>query len=273
MQRLLFVVSMLISGCAANPYTEFYRANLDGPKVPGYIEPTGALQIYTSSDFGKDRLALMQRGFIQVGVSSFNANAAKVGDAQLREQAKNVGAQLVLVASNYTGTVSGARPLVLPTVNTSYTTGNATAYGAGGPVNVYGNATTTTYGTQTTMIPYTIQRSDFTALYFIKQQARLGIFPAKIDEETRRRRESNIGVLAQVIVDGSPAYLADILPGDLIVRIGSDPVQSPENFMELVNKYQGQAVTIGLERGDRGMEKQVQIRDYGNLPLARGPKH
>jgi hypothetical protein len=53
--------------------------------------------------------------------------------------------------------------LTLPNTSTSVTNGSATVSGAGGFAKLNGSATTTTYGTQTVMMPYNIQRADFSA--------------------------------------------------------------------------------------------------------------
>lgn len=168
MTRLTAVLAvLLISGCA-NPYSQFYKGMLDARVRPGYIAPTEELKIYSTNDFQRDAKALTRRGYVAIGESSFNAGTGSVSEAQPREHPQKVGAHLVLVASKFTHSVSGAMPLTLPNTTTSYTTGSATAYGRGGPVTAYGSGTTTTYGTQTTYIPYTVDRADFNAVFFAK---------------------------------------------------------------------------------------------------------
>jgi S1-C subfamily serine protease len=38
-----------------------------------------------------------------------------------------------------------------------------------------------------------------------------------------------------MIVDGSPAFDADILPGDVLLKVESEKVQSVEQYMQLLN--------------------------------------
>jgi hypothetical protein len=156
--------ALLFAGCAANPYAEFYKGNPDGRTVENYIAPTTPLEVWSTNNFDRDVAALEKRGYVPIGSSDFNAASNKVSEDQLRKQAESLGAAAVLVSSHYTHTVSGAMPLTLPNTTTSYTNGNAMVTGSGGIANVYGSATTTTYGTQTVMMPYNIQRSDFTAV-------------------------------------------------------------------------------------------------------------
>src|SRR6202043_3245767 len=113
--------------------------------------------------------------------------------------------------------ITGAVPLMLPQTSTSYTSGSATAYGAGEPVTAYGNATTTTYGTQTTMMPYSVARSDFGAVYFVKTRQRAGIITLPLDDAAHKRLGTNSGILVRLVVDGTPAFNADVFPGDVLL--------------------------------------------------------
>jgi len=254
---LLFVA--VLAGCA-NPYAKFYHGLENGQSIPGYISPTQPLQIYSSNDFSKDIQGLQAKGFVVIGSAAFQGASNQDTERPLREQAAKVGAQVVLVSSKYSHTVSGAIPITTPTTSMAYTSGTATAYGSGGVVNAYGNSTTTMYGQQTSMVPYSIDRSEFGAVFMAKVKGRLGVIVTPLDDATRKRLETNQGVLVRIVVEGSPAYLADVLPGDVILQIGSDTVQSPEYFTKtLLVKYQGQATTLKLDRNGKSVEKNVTL--------------
>jgi len=251
------LASCLLGGCAANPYTKFYRGNSDGRTVENYIPPTAPLQVYSTNDFGRDVAALEKSGLSPIGSSNFNAPARRVSDRQLHEQADKVGAAAVLVASRYTNTESGAMPLMVPNTSTSVTNGSATAYGPGGVANVYGSATTTTYGSQMMMLPYSIQRNDFTAVYFVKRRAHLGVFYGVIDAATRSRLQTNAGVLISVVADGSPATRADVLPGDIILTIDGERVDGQEPFNAQIKERLGREVVLGIDRNGTHLEKRL----------------
>jgi membrane-associated protease RseP (regulator of RpoE activity) len=68
--------------------------------------------------------------------------------------------------------------------------------------------------------------------------------------------------LARLIVDGSPAFNADIFPGDVLVAMGSEKVQSPDQYTQLLNKYEGQSVTFRLDRDGQVIEKTFRIVSY-----------
>lgn len=258
MRRLVFSLSLLLVACA-NPYSQFYRGIPDARVRPGYIATTEELKIYSTSDFERDRKALMQKGYMPVGDSFFNAGADTVTEAQLREQASKIGAHAVLVSSKFTHAVTDAIPLTLPNITTSYSSGIATAYGSGGSVTAYGSGTTTTYGTQTTYIPYTVNRSDFNAIYFVKVKPRIGFIAEPLNDEAKRMLQSNSGVRIAIVVEGSPAFEANVLPGDVLVSFGGETVRSIEHYQELLKALSGEAVEVVLNRDGRSLKLTLQV--------------
>jgi len=262
-KRVLLCTALIImlAGCA-NPYAQFYKGSLDARQRPDYQPVQGGLQIYGTDNFDRDSLALIRRGYVPVGQASFDAASNSVTEAQLREQAAKIGAHAVLVSSKYTHTISGVVPLELPQTSTSYSTGTATAYGPGGTVNANGSGITTTYGTETVMMPYSMARSDFGAVFFAKIRPRCGVFVNALDDETRKRLQTNSGVRVIAVVDGSPAFLADVLPGDVLLAMGNDTVQSPESYIKLLDKYEGQTILFRLDRDGKPLEKQIAILAY-----------
>lgn len=263
MRRLIVVGALVLSACA-NPYAQYYQGLQDARTMPSYEQAQGDIQIYGTDNFDRDVPLLIRRGYQPIGRASFNAASNKVTEAQLREQAQKIGAHVVLTSSRYTHTLSGAVPMTIPQTTTSYSSGTATAYGRGGVVNAYGSGTTTTYGSQTMMMPYSVARSDFAAVFFAKTRSRFGIQPVPVDDETRKRLQTNAGVKVSVVIEGTPAFQADVLPGDIILAVGGESVQSPEHFIRLLDKYEGRAVAFKIDREGKTLEKQIEI-----LPLKK----
>jgi hypothetical protein len=249
MRRTMIVTLAASIGLAAcvNPYTKFYDGKPDGHGIANYVPVTEPLQIYRSDDLKADIATLEKRGYMPFGRSSFNANPRKVDEDQLRDQAKKVGAVAVLVSSRYTNTETGALPLVLPNNSTTYVNGS------------YGSATATTYGSQTVMMPYSVRRDDFLAVYFVKVRPHLGVDYGVIDPATRNRLQTNAGALVSVVVDGTPAAAADILPGDIILSADGQRVDGVVQLSELLKTRLGQAVVFGIDRGGTRIEKTVTL--------------
>lgn len=259
MKRVAILFVLVITGCA-NPYAKFYQGAPDARVDPYYLPSNEELKIFSTDDLKRDTKVLIRKGYIPVGESAFNAGSNTVTEAQLREQASKIGAHAVLVSSRFTHSVSGGMPLTLPNTTTSYSTGSATAYGSGGSVTAYGSGTTTTYGSQTTYIPYTVNRSDFNAVYFVKSKARIGFLTEPLDDQTRRRIESNSGVLIDVIMEGTPAFEAGILPGDVLISFNGITVISVEHYEELLKSYSSPTVELEINRDGRILKKVVPVR-------------
>jgi PDZ domain len=261
--RVVLAFSLaLLSGCV-NPYAKWYQGADNGRSLPWYQATSEPVKIFTTDNFDRDVPAVVTKGYNVIGRSSFNAASNSVSERQIREQAEKVGAQIVLVSSRYSHTVSSAVPLTVPQNTTSFTSGTATAFGPAGTVNAYGNSTTTTYGTKTVMMPVAVSRSDFGAVYLAKSKTRLGIVSEPLDEQTRKRLESNLGVRVKLVIEGSPAYLGGVLPGDILLAISDDAVQSVDHLQRvLLPKYEGQTVTLKLDRDGKAVEKTLQLQAY-----------
>lgn len=259
MKRAILIFVLVITGCV-NPYEKFYTGKPDVRVEPQYMPSNEGLKIFSSNDFKQGIRALKRKGYFPFGESAFYANPNVVSEAQLREQASKIGAQVVLVSQKFSHSVSGAMPLTLPNTTTSYSTGSATAYGPSGPVTAYGSGTTTTYGTQTTYIPFTVNSSDFNAVYFAKGKSRIGFLTAPLDDEARKRIESNAGVLVDIVVEDTPAFEADILPGDILISFNGGTVRSIEHYQELLMSYSGETVELIFNRDGRTVKKVVPVR-------------
>ena len=258
----MFGLLPLLACSCVNPYSQYYNGTTDARKLPNYIPTDEALQIYGTDNFDRDTATLIRKGYSPIGQSSFSAGSGMVSDKQLREQAAKIGAHVVLISSKYSHTVYGATTLTVPQTTTSYSTANATAYGPGGTVNAYGSGSTTTYGSQTIVMPYSVDRSDFDARYFIKSKLRLGITPEPVSDEMRRRIQTNRGVSVLIVTENTPAFAADVLPGDVILSIGEDQIQSVENFYQIVEQHEGQKTKFRINRDGAIIEKEIGILSF-----------
>jgi S1-C subfamily serine protease len=141
---------------------------------------------------------------------------------------------------------SVANPPVVSTVNTS------------GTVNGYGyNSTgtiTTPGGYSTYAIPYSVSRNTFYASYWVKQDPRklhLGVSPAPLSDELRRKLERNTGVMIAVVIRDTPAFKANILEGDVVLKVNGADVVDPPSFIAQLTQWAGKTVTLDVMRGDR----------------------
>lgn len=255
----LLLLAALLTGCA-NGYSQFYRpnpglANFTVPIMPFSGEPRLSA---SSGDPSRDVRDMYEQGYALAGVSDFVGPAANQSGAV--SQAKKVGAAVVLLSSKYQNTVTGAMPLTLPTATTSFSSGTANAYGSGGFATGNYSGTTTTYGTQTTYIPYSVDKYDQVALYFVPLERKgFGVLVNSLTDEQRHDLGTNQAVEIIAVRTESPAFRADILPGDMLVLVGSTPTFDPQAAAHALANTAGTDVDVTLIRGGQRITKTVTV--------------
>jgi hypothetical protein len=259
-RTILLLIILALTGCA-NPFVKFYQdrtGGIDLTKVPTVILPTGEPKLFQGSNPDTDHQRILEDGFNLIGFSSFNGGNVNINDALT--QAKAVYAEMVVIYSKHTGTNSGVLPLTLPNSQTSTTTLSGSSFGTGGYGSFYGTANTTTYGSQTTYIPYSVDRYDYFATYWIKIKPPVfGIHPRDLPPEIKQQIGSNKGVLVYAVIKNSPAFRADILKGDILRKIGDLELYDPKSFQEAVGKYAGQKVIVQILRDGKEIQKEIQL--------------
>lgn len=232
-----FVTTMLLTicltGCATSGYQQFYKSYGDPKTLPDVQllaqgeNPT----IYSSDDLNRDVKILISKGFQPVGHSAFNG--ALEDEEQVAAQAVRVGARVVLVKSAYTNTQTNTVPLFLPNNSTTY--GSGTVYSGGGTASYYGSSTT--YGT--TVVPITSQqrRFDQNAVYFVKinKTYKFGVQLADLTPEQRAAIQRNTGAVIDIVMENSPAFVANVLPGDILIRVNGSDVRNAEHASQLMS--------------------------------------
>ncbi|MEZ6002391.1 PDZ domain-containing protein [Hyphomonas sp.] len=223
MSRRWFAIALL--GCAAacsSGYSQFYTDYSQG--VDYIAPPTHEPEIVNVPGSPQEVIyAMFTNGYQLIGESSFNGPSEDTSGAIA--QAKKVGAEYIVLNSEYTNTVSGSIPMTTSKTITSNTSGTATAYGTGGMATGYYNGTTTTTVPTTTYIPYSTRRYDQNALFFAPMiEPCLGIYPEELNDREKSGLGTNKGFRVAAVRKGSPAYNADILPNDYILTVNGIPV-------------------------------------------------
>jgi len=261
---IAIAASLALLGCASG-YSQYYT-QLPGatperiaavrsgvpPQSPA-VERSGAQSLDTVADY------YTKRGFGLIGYSVFNSGRTEADSAAVQKGADLKADLVVIMNPRYTGSITSAVPITVPTTTTSFSTGTATSYGARGAVTAYGSGTTTTYGTSTTMVPMTVHRQDYGAMYFVKRSWTLGVIPRDLSDAERQSLQSNRGVAVRIVVDGSPAFDADILPGDFLVEIDGLPVSNVDALNPLIAARSGKSVVFTVLRNGARVIKNVQL--------------
>ena len=255
--QFIFISLLLFSCAAINPYTKFYKDSLGGKLVsdiPELIVSTDEPKIYSSNDLETDLQRLTMNNYALIGYSSFNAGS--VNQKGAIEHGKTVGASLILVTSKYTNTVSGNIPLELPNTEKSTTRHS----GRVGSDYFSGTSNTTTQTTKTYNIPYNTRRYDYGALFFVKHKPlTLGISYSDIPMELRKTIKRNRGVYVKLVMNDSPAFYADLIPDDVIVKVGEIETNNAKEFKELLKNYKGQKTKFEIIRDGQKQILEIQL--------------
>jgi len=260
------VLLLLASGCASNGYSRFYQNKVISGSTN--LQPySGTSRIYATSDLVKDCDKIIRDGYFLIGESSFDGPPQS--DDALMFQAKVVGADIVLLKSSYLGSQQTSIPILQynpgqTSTTTSSGTVNAYAYGSGGyangTANYYGNSTTTTPGTYSTQnIPITIQRYTYDAGFFRKLPSPVfGASCQPLPSDIRTKLEQNTGLLVVIVVNDSPAFIANILEGDVLLKINREDIISVTDFGSKLVKYAGQKADFEIWR--KGETKTISVQ-------------
>jgi len=195
--------------------------------------------------------------FFPLGGSSFQAPLQSA--SSLVRFGTGLGATHATYERKYLRTNSGVMPLTMTTPTTSYSSGSI--YTPSGTASYSG----TTYGTQTTttMMPYSIDRYSHNIIYwapFVGTPA-TGVIPSDLSSEDTVRFNRNTGALVDVVVKETPAFYANILPGDLIIQIDETLMSSAQDYADFVSSNRGKEVIILLLRNGETQEVRLRINE------------
>jgi hypothetical protein len=247
--KVFISIFFLALGGCTSPYKQFYfdrTGGADLTKASGFILDDN-VTIKHGVNKDNDNQKLLEEGYSLVGFSSFNAATGNESDAIA--QAKEVHASLVMLYEHYSNTITGNIPLSVPTQQT--TTVNT----------LLGSASTTTYGQDSFNIPYSVNRSEYLALYYIKSKSAptLGLHVIDLTDKAKKEIQSNKGVLVLAVLKNSPAFFADFLKDDIITRINEQVIIIPKDYSDAMQKFTGQKVVITLFRDSKEIKKEVQL--------------
>lgn len=185
----------------------------------------------SSGDLKKDVAAMETDGYELVGYSAFNGKEA--GQKAVAKQAMTVGATDVIYLEKYTDTESAG---------------------------AIGNTSYSRWGAFSFVTPMTVRRYDQAALYFRKAPREgIGIYPRALTDEEKVEIGSNKGIFVTAVTNGSPAFAADILPGDILIDIDGHAVWDADSIGSAIEASKGKAVDITVVRAGRKISKSVVI--------------
>ncbi len=249
-------------------------------------------RVISTSDFAEDGKRMLKEGYLAIGSAEFTWSGSPT-DAQIIKKAREVGADVVVYKSKYDHTEKGVQQMLGVIPGTTYTTtssGYANAYGTGNyTTQAYGSNGTYAYGTgsysgsaygsyhetstattdpqfYTYSVPYTAHVYYYGMVFYRRTKPPiLGAHNTVLDEETQKVLGRNTGALVTVVVNNSPAFLANLMPGDVIIQMGIYEVTSPDTLSAALAQLADSHTTVTLLRN--GIENSVSIK-LNPIPIA-----
>jgi serine protease Do len=270
MRSIIVLCLVVLTGCH-NGYRDFYHPNFDPktPPVPAadlkYLDQNEKPQIFSTNNLQRDVKIARSKYWFPVGYSSFNGEMGTQG--QLLSQAQALGAPMVLVTSQFTENRTITTPLFIPNNQTTYYNGttNGQVYGNSGYNANYNSNTTgtaTTYGT--TVVPMTSVQSryDQTAVFFVRfvKKFKFGLVVNNLTPELRTKYERNTGALVDIVYENTPAFTANILPGDIVTEIDGKTILDGFQAMVVMRDTQPANGLSTLKILRNGTEKTINVQ-------------
>jgi serine protease Do len=252
------VICAFLSCATSSGYYKYYQEHFDTKTNPDVVrlKENEDPKIFTSKNIHQDAVSVESNHYLVVGVSSFNGVLANYDG--IKEICKKSGATLVLVSANLTDSKTESGNLTLPQTQTS--TINGSIYGNGG--NSFYNGTVTTQGTTNIPYSYTIDKYDQIAVFFIQTNKKflIGISSGEINSEIQKSVKRNTGIYVRVVYKNTPAFFANIIPGDIITKCNGVDVISYEQSSQLFSKLKsGDIINLEILRDSKIENINVQL--------------
>jgi hypothetical protein len=254
--RLLSALALggLVTACAGNPYEKFYTP-MSERQLSRVEHFTGQPRFVAGDrDPRADMRRMYEDGYGLIGTAAFTGR--DFDDGLAVDQAKKVGAAIVAVRQEYRNTETGVRTYQVPTTSRGEHSGTINT--TDGPV--YYSGSTTVRGTTTEVVPYSVDKYSYSAMFFSKlRRSGLGFLYSDMTAEEKRTAETNRGVVVTAVRKESPAYLANIVPGDILVSVDFYEVSDRESASRAIQAGFGRNVTYVLIRNGRQVATKVFV--------------
>jgi hypothetical protein len=259
---IIFIVGTLMTviGCT-NPYRANYISM--GERIPPWIQnrfapPEKKPQLRFSSDMDFQKENLWEQGYFMVGYSKFDGKT--FDDSLALAKAKSVGASIVVIDKKYSKTMEETVPMTIWTPRTTTEIReNTTFSGAKGKQDVTRRTEVRTGGDpEVTYVPKQVDLFEYKATYWRKVDTIVfGAFVTGLPDNLKKNLQTNKGLLVRNLIIDSPAYQADLIKDDIILKVNNVPVPGVQRFYEKMNTMAGQEIELTVLRDT---QTQLNIR-------------
>ena len=257
--RILVSLSLilLLGACGAGSYGSSYHGYLT-PEMAADVVMLGDDQepnLILSSNLDRDVQSYREHNYVVIGESAFNGLQESPKNAV--KQAKEVRATHVLVSSAYTNTESRLDYDYQDVYRTVFVNRVRTINGK--TVNVSEAVTIR----DTVTVPYMRQYDNFDqwAVYMVKslQRHKLGILMRDLSPQDRENYKRNTGAVIDVVLSNSPAFLADIVQGDVLLAINGHKIYNSADAAAKIQALDVDGTKVVLSMLKNGQEKEITL--------------
>lgn len=258
-KTILLICFVLSQTSCANHFKQFYHPypQIDIRTVVACGSDPAVSTI--KEEFSKSVIfKLAMKGYMPIGYSSFSSTNNETKE-NLLEHARDINACLVLVHTEYGGTVHGVYPIFDYQPPERYRTSFSGTHGnmsfSGQAITQAGSGSITT-----TWIPYTKEKTNYYVCYFAKaRQPILGALSIVLPDDIRKSLQRNTGAFVLGVREGSPAFTADIMPGDVIIKTNNSLINSPNDLKAFNVSHQGEDINITILREGKEIVRHVKL--------------
>lgn len=177
--------------------------------------------IIHSADISTDVYSLLSNYYVIMGVASYNGTANSSLYDEINDFCKEKGAPVAVYAYNSVEPTSAISDV-----------------------------------TEFSIYTHVVQRYDYVVFLLapespdlIKYYMRIGLHFADMDTAARLSSKQNTGAYVDIVYENSPAFYANIFPGDIVVSVNGKAVYDSDSFYRILNnsKY-GDRLKITLIR-------------------------
>jgi hypothetical protein len=266
-QILLMIAVAALVGCGVtSPYVGYYEqisdSSLNMP-LPDGKEPKVVEVQQTDGSLIEAQKKYLRQNYLIIGESAFvGGDVTKSG---LIKQAQQIGATVVVHLRKFQKTKSGVRRVTTYNYNPP-TTSNHNFRGNIGGRNYTGTGSTRTKESitpNTKYVPYSEDVYAYNAIYFRpkekEEKSRVGILSLDLTSKERKKWETNKGIKVVLVITGSAAYKADLLEGDIVLKVDGKQIENVEQHSRVIDALSSKKIKVVYEIIRKASRKSIAL--------------
>lgn len=251
-----------LSACA-NPYRANFNTTLD--RLPAwmgtrFLPAPGKPRLIKSQDIRSDNWRQFEKGYVMVGFAKFDGPPLNLDQALA--QAKAIDAEVVIVQERFTRSMTETVAVTQwPADETTEIREQSQSTGRRGPRQ---ESRTTeirvSRSPETVYLPKLVDYYEHAATFWRRiERPVFGALVQDLTDELKQKLQTNRGLVVRAVMVDSPAYQADLLKGDILMKIDGEPVSSARKFYNDVILLAGRDVNLSVLRGGKTMQRRLTL--------------